>query len=103
MRELPVKGRQQPMAVQTGMPVETAEEDRMQRAWRLRVGGAVQYVIKLVGIFACDMAERNGGKARCQFGRDSVRHLRNTSTYISTALAAKSHSAVGAWTLITAL
>jgi hypothetical protein len=50
------------------VPVEAAEEDRMQLARRQNVGVAVERVLELVRIFARDMAERDA--------REPARHLR---------------------------
>ena len=41
------------------MPVEAAEEDRVQVARGARVGVAEQHMVELVRIFAGDMAERD--------------------------------------------
>src|SRR5206468_4307109 len=57
VREQPPQGEQGPPAVDATVPVEAAEEDRMQLAWRQRVVTREQHMVELVGIFTRDMAE----------------------------------------------
>jgi hypothetical protein len=41
------------------MPIEAAEEDRMQLTWRLQIGALVQHVIQLVWILLRHVGQRN--------------------------------------------
>src|SRR4029079_15236077 len=50
---------QRPPSVDAAVPIEAAEEDRMQHSRRLRVRVAFQHMIELVRIFSGDVAERD--------------------------------------------
>ena len=54
------------------MPVETAEEQRMQRTGSLRIAVGGEHVVELVGVFAFDMAKRGRSEAGRQFGGEAL-------------------------------
>ncbi len=56
------------------MPVEAAEEDRMERARAEHVLRPFQHMVELVRIFPGDVAERDLGEAVGGFGREAVLH-----------------------------
>ena len=65
----PQRPHQQPIAVHAAVPVEAAEEDRMQRARPEHVLGAFHDMVELVRIFAGDVDERDLGEALGGLGR----------------------------------
>ena len=72
IREQPPQRQQGPPAVDAAVPVETAEEDRVERARRQRVLVADQHMIELVRIFLRHMAERDARDARGEVGVELV-------------------------------
>ena len=60
----PEDARKQPMRVHAGMPVEAAEERRMEHARRRDIRRAGHDVIELVRELALDVREREAGKCR---------------------------------------
>jgi hypothetical protein len=45
----------------------------MQRAWRARILRPGKGVVHIVGVFTPDVAKRDGGETRCQFGGEMSR------------------------------
>ena len=111
VREQPEHPRQQPVAVHARVPVETAVEDRMQLARRLRVLGAGHHVVELVGVLAADVAERQPGEAGGEVwrqegigvrrGRSRASQNRKTRAYIKRVLIPSRIRPVGAWARMT--
>ena len=66
--EEPSQGQQRPPAMDAAMPIETAEENRMEHPRRARVHIALKHVIELVRIFLRHMAERDCGHPRRELG-----------------------------------
>lgn len=58
-RKTAIETGEQPVAMNTGMPVETAKKDGMELPRRADIVRSIENVVKLVGIFAADMAERD--------------------------------------------
>ena len=56
------------------MPVEAAEEDRMERARAEHVLGPLHHMVELVRIFAGDVRQRDPGEAVGGFGGEAVLH-----------------------------
>ena len=69
------QSRQQPIAMNTGMPIKASVENRVQRRWRTRILGAGQDMVELVGVFPRDMAERNSREARADVRRQALSQL----------------------------
>ena len=61
-----IETREQPIAMHAGMPVETAEEDGMQRARTRHVLRPGHHMIELVRPFAPDMAKRRAREMRSE-------------------------------------
>jgi hypothetical protein len=51
------------------MPIETAEENRMQLAWRLQIAALVQHVIEFVWILLRHVGQRNPRECSAERGR----------------------------------
>ena len=68
IRKAAQQSRQHPVAMDAGMPVIAAVEDRMQLARRAGILRSGKRVIDIVRIFTPDMAERDVREARSQFG-----------------------------------
>src|SRR5579862_6345231 len=103
----PVKARQKPVTMDAGVPVETAEENRMERARALHIVRVRHDMVELVRPLAADMAKGRPREARRhvdgQSGHDPCALKRKTRTYIRKVLASKSRSAVGICARMTAL
>src|SRR5882757_379284 len=93
------------------MPIEAAEENGVQLAWRLQVGPFVQHLVQLAWILLRHVSERDArersAEPRCEISgptwRKRRRHQwRNTRKFINSIFAPSSNSAVGIWTLMTA-
>ena len=70
------KRQQRPPAMHAAMPVEAAEEDRVEHARRQRIAVACQDMVELVRIFLRHMAKRDAGES-C--GEILVEHHRNAT------------------------
>src|SRR5207253_3414390 len=70
LRKESQQSRQQPVSVDARMPVEAAEENRMQLPWRSQICALVKYMIELVWVLASYVRQRGSckllGRARCQ-------------------------------------
>ncbi len=77
-RKQPPGTQQQPIAVDAAVPVEAAEEDRMQRARPERVLGPLHDMVELVRKFAGDVAERELGEAVGDARGEAVLHRRQS-------------------------
>ncbi len=69
------KPRDQPVSVNARVPVEAAVEDGVKGARALCIGGAAHYVVKLVRVFARQVAKCEPGEFRCQGGVERVMRL----------------------------
>ena len=79
------QSREQPIAMDAGVPVEAAVEHRVQLGRRPRLG-AGQHMVELVRIFAGDVAERDAGQLRGDLGRKRVLHLQASAMCVIPAL-----------------
>ena len=61
-----VERQQGPPAVDAAVPVEAAEKDRVERAWRTQILVAEQDMVELVRKFPGHMAKRDPGEARAE-------------------------------------
>src|SRR3954447_5417713 len=68
LREQSPQRQQGPPAVDAAVPIEAAEEDRVELAWREHVLIAGKHMIELVRIFARDVAEGDACDARSKCG-----------------------------------
>src|SRR5690606_40500532 len=89
--------------VHARMPVEAAEEDRVQRAGPLNILRPRQHVIHLVGIFARHMPQGGAGVQGGGVGGQLCHQKRNARNCIRTMLTTSIISAVGIWARITPL
>ncbi len=73
--------REQPVAVDAGMPVEAAVKHRVQGGWRPGVGVGAQHMSGLVGVFAPHMAKGDAREAARQlFGEWRCGHDHRSPT-----------------------
>src|SRR6185312_1346219 len=100
-REQAAQGQERPPAVHAAVPVEAAEEDRVQdtRRQRVRIGG--QHMIELVRIFPGHMTKSDLRQLRCK-RRIESRHKWNPAMYRIRMLAMNRGIAVATCIRITA-
>src|SRR5690606_24333605 len=105
VRIQPVQGEQGPPAVHARVPVEAAEEERVQGARALHVAGAAHHVVQLVRVLAGHVAERGAGVQAGDLGGQARAHAQNlkASRYIRAMLTSSSTPAVGSWARMTPL
>ncbi len=70
----PSHAQHQPPAMDAAVPVEAAEEDRVQVAGAEHVLRPFHHMIELMRIFASDVAERDRSEAAGNFGGELVGH-----------------------------
>src|SRR5438552_15041850 len=85
------------------MPVEAAEENRVQLSRRLEISSLAENVIELVRVLARQVRQRQTCKPRREIRRQrGIDQRRKTRKFINRMFAPSNMSAVGIWTLITA-
>ncbi len=101
IREQPPQRQQRPPAVHAAVPVEAAEEDRVQHMRRQRILVRPEHMVELVRIFLPHMAERDAGEACRRICIEAETTHRKAAKYRIRMFAASNGSAVGICARIT--